>query len=790
MNNEVARPTRWWWSSSLLLVASLGGLAVGAMCRAAGSTSASSAVWTATTLLGVLPAAWFVIDAARHRRIGADVLALAALIGALAVGEVLAGAIITVMLASGRALEARASRRAQRDLSALVGRTPRVAHRLTDGTLDEVAIESIVPGDLLLVKPGEVLAVDGRVERESAVLDESALTGESRPVDRSVGDPVRSGVVNAGGPFEMRATTASADSTYAGIVRLVEQAEASSAPFVRLADRYSAVFLAIASVTAGIAWAVSGDPVRAVAVLVVATPCPLILAAPVAIVAGLSRAARFGVVIKGGAALERLANGDVLLFDKTGTLTAGQPIVIGIHTPEGVIGRDALRLAASLDQVSPHVLATAIVKAARQQDLDLPLPTGVSETAGQGIRGTVDGHDVWVGKLGWLGDGLDQRFALSQRRRADRESRLSIFVRVDDTIAAVLVLEDPIRPDAARAIRSLRSDGFKRLVMVTGDRDDIARSVAAVVGVDEVLSERSPTEKVEAVRFERRHGSTIMVGDGLNDAAAMATADVGVALCARGATAASETADVVIMVDRIDRLGDAHRTARRSKRIASQSVIAGMALSGIAMGVAAAGLLPPTGGALLQELIDVAVILNALRALREGRNRRLTLATADIALTRRFRAEHAQLRPDIDQLLSVADQIGSVDPHTAFQLASDVHRFLVDDLIPHEQAEDAELYPALARVLGGNDPTGTMSRGHAEIMHLTQRLGRLLDDTCSERLEPDDNSDTRRLLYGLHAVLRLHFSQEDEGYFSLLDDPSTPEGNSSVERRSASTAVS
>ncbi len=734
-------------------------------------------MWAATTMLGVLPAAWFVIDAARHHRVGADVLALAALIGALAVGEVFAGAIITVMLASGRALETRASKRAQRDLSALVGRTPRLAHRLTDGVLAQAPVESIVPGDLLLVKPGEVLAVDGRVEVAGAVLDESALTGESRPVERGLGDPVRSGAVNAGGPFEMRATTAAADSTYAGIVRLVQQAEASSAPFVRLADRYSAIFLAMAAVTAGLAWALSGDPVRAVAVLVVATPCPLILAAPVAIVAGLSRAARFGVVIKGGAALERLANGEVLLFDKTGTLTAGQPIVVGIHVPEGMAGRDALRLAACLDQVSPHVLATAIVKAARQQGLELPLPAGVSETAGQGIRGTVEGHDVWVGKLDWLGEGLDQRFARAQRRRADRESRLSIFVRVDDTIAAALVLEDPIRPDAARAIRSLRSDGFNRLVMVTGDRDDVARSVAAVVGVDEVLSERSPTEKVEAVQFERRHGSTIMVGDGLNDAAAMATADVGVAMCGRGASAASETADVVIMVDRIDRLGDALRTARRSKRIAGQSVIAGMALSAAAMGVAAVGLLPPTGGALFQELIDVAVIMNALRALREGRSRRLTLADDEIALTRRFRSEHAQLRPDIDHLLAVADQIGSVDPQTAYRLASGVHRFLIDDLIPHEQAEDTELYPALARVLGGADPTGTMSRGHAEILHLSQRLGRLLDDVDADRLEADDNSDARRLLYGLHAVLRLHFSQEDEGYFSLVDDDHAPEAD-------------
>ena len=775
MDSEGPRQTGRWSPVVLLLGASLAGLSIGAGSQVAGLASLSSSAFAATTVLGVLPAAWFVMDAARHHRVGADVLALAALLGALAVGEVFAGAIITVMLASGRALETRASKRAQRDLSALVGRTPREAHRLTDGVLVKVPIESIIPGDLLLVKPGEVLAVDGRVEQTGAVLDESALTGESRPVERNIGDSVRSGVVNAGGPFEMRATTAAGDSTYAGIVRLVQQAEASSAPFVRLADRYSAAFLAIAALTAGLAWAISGDPVRAVAVLVVATPCPLILAAPVAIVAGLSRAARFGVVIKGGAALERLADGEVLLFDKTGTLTAGQPIVVGIHTPDATVGRDALRLAACLDQVSPHVLATAIVKAARQQNVALPLPTGVTETAGQGIRGTVEGHDVWVGTLGWLGDGLDQRFARAQRRRADRESRLTIFVRVDETIAAVLVLEDPIRPDAARAIRSLRSDGFKRLVMVTGDRDDVARSVAAVVGVDEVLSERSPTGKVEAVRFERRHGSTIMVGDGLNDAAAMATADVGVAMCARGASAASEAADVVILVDRIDRLGDALRTARRSKRIASQSVIAGMTLSVGAMGVAAVGLLPPTGGALFQELIDVAVIMNALRALRAGRHQQLRLTGDEIALTRRFRAEHARLRPDIDHLLAVADQIGSVDPKTAYRLASGVHHFLVDDLIPHEQAEDAELYPALARVLGGADPTGTMSRGHAEIVHLSQRLGCLLADVDEERLEADDNSDTRRLLYGLHAVLRLHFSQEDEGYFSLVDDQPAPE---------------
>ena len=287
----------------------------------------------------------------------------------------------------------------------------------------------ITPGDLLLVRPGEVLAVDGRVEGGAAVLDESALTGESRQVERVAGDEVRSGVVNAGGPFQMRATSAAADSTYAAIVRLVEQSEASSAPFVRMADRYSAVFIVFGGLVAGLAWALSGDPVRAVAVLVVATPCPLILAAPIAVVAGLSRAARFGVIVKGGAVLEQLAKGEVLLFDKTGTLTSGQPAVVAVHATNAADEREVLRLAASLDQVSPHVLATAVVRAARARGLDLSLPSSVEEIPGRGIRGVVDGTTVWVGKLSWLAEGPDQQWGRSIRRRADRDGRLVIFVR-------------------------------------------------------------------------------------------------------------------------------------------------------------------------------------------------------------------------------------------------------------------------------------------------------------------------------------------------------------------------
>ncbi len=305
--------------------------------------------------------------------------------------------------------------------------------------------------------------------------------------------------------------------------------------------------------------------------------------------------------------------------------------------------------------------------------------------------------------------------------------------------------------------------------MVTGDRAEIADAVGAVIGVDEVLAERTPAEKVDAVTMERRHGTTIMVGDGINDAPALALADVGVAVGARGASASSEAADVVLSVDRLDRLGEAVVIAQRTLRIAAQSVVAGIGLSLAAMGVAAAGYLPAAWGALLQEAIDVAVIANALRALRPGR-RDLTLDPTDAVVARRFSTEHATLGPALERIRAAADAIGAVPPADALARARDVRRLLVEDIGPHEQAEEAELYPVLARVLGGADPTGTMSRAHVEISHQIRRLGKILDDTDADHPDPDDLLELRRLLYGLHAILRLHFTQEDEGYLSLLDD--------------------
>jgi len=766
-------------TEQLLLLTSLAGLAVGGVLHLAGQATAAHAVWAATTLLGIAPAAWWVIDAARHGRLGVDAIALLALVGTLVVKEYLAGAVITVMLASGRTLEARAGARARRELRALLERAPKVVHRYEDGQLANPALDQVIPGDLLLVMPGEVVPVDGMVETGTAVLDESALTGEPLPVERPVSDVVRSGVVNAGGPFDLRATTNAADSTYAGIVRLVGSAEADSAPFVRLADRYAGAFLLLSLAVAGVGWWLSGDLTRAVAVLVVATPCPLILAAPVAIVSGLSRAARRGVIVKGGGALEQLARSEVLLFDKTGTLTAGRPTVAEIVSAGDLPAPEILRLAASLDQVSPHVLAASVVRAARQRLLPLTLPTRVQEVYGHGVRGEVEGHQVAVGKASFAGALPDAAWVRAVRRRADLDGALTVFVQVDGAAVGAIVLDDPIRPDAARTIRRLRQDGIRRVVMVTGDRQDVAATVGAVIGVDAVLAERTPAEKLDAVRAEQRGGSTVMVGDGINDAPALALADVGVAIGARGSTASSEAADIVLTVDRLDRLGEAVLIARRSQRIALESVLTGIGLSITAMGFAAAGLLAPTWGALLQEAIDVAVILNALRALREGPHEE-RLERQDAELTRRFSADHRVLRPDVERLRTVADALGVVPAPKALALVHEVHRMLVEEIEPHEQAEERQLYPILAGILGGTDPTGTMSRAHIEISHQIHRLGRVLDDIGPEGPDDDDLVELRRLLYGLHAILRLHFAQEDENYLSLAEeagqDAETPTG--------------
>jgi heavy metal translocating P-type ATPase len=745
----------------------------------------ATAAWILATVVALAPLLVSILRALKQKTAGVDIIALLAMAGALAMGEYLAGAVIALMLAGGNALEEFASGRARRELEALVGRAPRLANLCVGDEGSElmkpVPVDEVVPGNLLMVKPGEVVPVDGVVSGATAVLDESTLTGESMPVERRDAEPVCSGTVNASGaPFRMRATAVASGSTYAGIVRLVEQAQAAKAPLARLADRYALFFLPFTILVAATAWVLSGDPRRGLAVLVVATPCPLILAAPVALIAGISRAARRGIIIKGGGALETLGRGKILILDKTGTVTGGAPVVTGIEVFGEKSADELLLLAASLDQVSPHVFARPLIEAAREHGLALVFPSEVDEEAGAGIKGRVNGHDVAVGRPGWVTAG--ERSAPAMFRKVQRRSMLQgssiVAVAVDGKFAGAFIIEDPVRGDAPATLRRLRLAGFRSIYLLTGDHEDVARVVGAAVGVDKVFAERSPEEKVAAVVEGGLQGITVMVGDGINDAPALAAASVGVAMGARGATASSEAADVVITVDRLDRLAEAVHIAVRSRRVALESIFLGMGLSIAGMALAALAFITPVQGALIQEVIDALAILNALRALTPGRTRGGRVPDGN-GVGHQIREEHRKLVPGLRRIRQLADELDVLPPARARAELQAVRLFLVNEILPHNEAEDATLYPAVARLIGGNDPTGPMTREHAEIAHLANLFARTVDDlpeAVAERygsgitvMDHEDVRELRRMLYGLSAILKLHLAQEEESYLTLFE---------------------
>ena len=760
----------------ILLAATLAALLAGCVAWLLDADGVADACWIAGTVVALVPATWWVIASVRRGRVGVDLIAVLSLVGTLFVGEYVAGALIGVMLASGRALDAAAERRATKDLRSLLDHVPRTARRRIGDEVQVVPLDDVVVGDVLVVGPGEVVAVDGWVTSPLAVLDESVLTGEAMQVQRRSGQPVRSGVVNAGSAFELSARASAAESTYAGIVRLARDAAAESAPVVRIADRIAGWFLPLALTVAGLAWLASGSATRAVAVLVVATPCPLLLAAPVAIVSGLSRASRIGVVIRSGGALENLGHATTLVMDKTGTLTTGRPTSGDIVTAPGRDATEVLRLAASADQLSPHVLAESIVQEAKMRGLALSMPTDVDEEAGVGVAATVEGHRVTVGSLDVGPDA--PAWARAVLNRADLDGAVVAWVTVDTDLAGALLLVDPLRRDASRTLRRLRSAGLNRLVMLTGDRRETAEAVGALLGLDDVHAEQTPADKVAGVLAERESAVTIMVGDGVNDAPALAAATVGVAMGARGSTASSEAADIVLTTDRLDRLADAMEIARRSRRIAVQSASVGMGLSLVAMGFAAFGLLPPAAGALLQEGIDVAVILNALRALRVDSSRTVKLTDDTADMLRRFSAEHDEMREDLSILRQTAQLIATGNLDQAHESLRRAEAFLFDTLLPHEQAEDSKLYPALAGPLGSGEVTATMSRMHAEIDRLCRRLRTHLEQAdAAGGLSVDQSDDLLACLYGLHALLRLHFVQEEENYFTLTSAEDRPAGS-------------
>ncbi|MGY8679209.1 heavy metal translocating P-type ATPase [Bradyrhizobium sp. UFLA05-153] len=593
------------------------GLVFGFVLRASGFSAWADLVWAIATLPVLLALLVEIVRSLRRGDVGLDIVAALSMTSALVVGEELAAAVVALMYAGGQYLEDFAEGHARREMTALLARAPRKAMRHCDHRLEEIDVELVATGDRLLIRQGEIVPADGTLASPLAVLDQSALTGESLPVQCRDGDALMSGATNAGEAFDIIATRPAAQSTYAGIVRLVEAAQRARAPMARLADRYAIVFLVATLAIAGAAWAWTRDPIRMVAVLVVATPCPLILAVPVAIVAGLSRAAHHGILIKGGKALETMARICSLVVDKTGTLTDGRARVVAVHAAEGFGEDDVLRIAASLDQASRHVIAQALVAEARRRKLALSIPADVAETPGEGVKGRVQGRFVAVGGRRYVRSQLPDPSQGATEPALTAPGAVAVWLALDGRLAGRIVLADELRAGIEGLLAKVRRLGIERIVLATGDRRDVAEAVTAGLGLDAVRAELTPDQKVMVVLSERKAGPVMMVGDGVNDAPALAAADVGVAMGATGAAASAEAADAVLLVDTLDRIVPAIEIARRARFIALQSVIAGIGLSTLGMIAAAFGYLTPVEGAILQEVIDVVVILNALRVLRD-----------------------------------------------------------------------------------------------------------------------------------------------------------------------------
>ncbi len=559
-------------------------------------------VWASGALLGLVLAMNWLIQAIRNKALGSDVLAVISIVATGLTNEWLAASIISVMLATGRALEIWAEGRASKHLDALVSRAPHDAHVYINNQYVDTPISEVKVGSIILIKAGEVIPLDGTLESEG-LFDESALTGEPLPIWRAKDTEVRSGVVNAGSSVQIRTTTNSAESTYANLINLVAAAKQQATRGVRLANKWAVRFVPIALLMALSTWLISGNLKQAVAVIVAATPCPLILAVPVAIVAGISRAAREGVIIKTGSALEQLAKVEVVLLDKTGTVTHGGPSITEMVWAKGIDSDKAISLAASLEQHSSNVVARALVEYAKQRQLPFAVASNVVEIPGHGLTGVISGKQVSVGQpkqplASW----------------ATITSTLLVEITIDNEVAGYLGLSDPLRSDAVKTIQELKDLGVKRILLVSGDREKTVAEVAQELGVTKYFAECSPAYKLELLIAEQNDakGTVVVVGDGINDAPALAAADIGVAMGARGATAASQSSDVVIIEDSFRKLSDAIRISKTATNRALQASSLGMLLALVAMLGAAFGYLSPSQSAIVQEFIDAAAIGFAL----------------------------------------------------------------------------------------------------------------------------------------------------------------------------------
>lgn len=609
---------REWWPylrENPIPVFALVGLLAGAVLQwIVGQPEIAAWVWRVTLVGGGAPLAWGTVKGMLRGRFAADVVAMLAIVTAVITDEPFAGAIVVLMQSGGEALDSYGMRRAQSSLTSLLARAPRTARRKRENRLEEIDAADVQVGDLLVVSPGELVPVDGTLLTGEAEIDESALTGEPLAHPKLEGDGLLSGSVNAGGAFEMRADAPSSESQYARIVALVRQAQDSQSPVTRLADRYAVWFTPLTLLLCAFGWWYTGNPETVLSVLVVATPCPLILATPIAVISGINRAAKEGIIVKGGAALEQVGRAQAVVFDKTGTLTFGTPSVERVVALDGLSEEELLHRAASVEQLSSHLLARTLTIEAQNRLGHLPLPEDFRETPGHGVEGVVGGRHVRVGSHRFIKKSAQEK-GHDLGEHHSEHGMLSAYIAIDHQPRGLIFFSDRLRPGVPQMMKRLRELGVRHTVMLTGDHRESAMPIAHAAGVDEVDADLLPADKVTAVRMlKEQYDPVVMVGDGINDAPALATATVGVAMGARGSAISSEAAGIVLLVDDIGRVADIIDTGKRTLRIARQSIYAGLGVSLALMVVAGLGYIPAPIGALSQEVLDVAVILNALRA--------------------------------------------------------------------------------------------------------------------------------------------------------------------------------
>lgn len=603
---KVSRFLREYKLFSLTTAAIVIGLALQLM----GFGTAAQWLLSIVAIITALPLLWEMFEDVRSGRYGIDILAITAIVAAVILGEYWAAIVVALMLTGGESLEDYAQHRARSELDALLKNAPQTAQVIRKGKTLKVKVSELHVGDKILINAGDAVPADAVVLEGTASFDESSLTGESLPQSKTTGDQLLSGSINQDGSIQAKVTASAEDSQYQQIVKLVKSAANSQAPFVRLAERYSVPFTILAFSIAGGMWVLTGEPIRFLQVIIVATPCPLLLAAPIALISGMSRASNYGIIVKTGAAMERMAEAKAIAFDKTGTLTRGEFEVTGVVAASGHTKDEVLGLAASLEQGSNHVIGKAIVQSALDKKVKLTKAKHIKETAGKGLLTSLKGQEVVVGRLAFLEErGIEKPTNL----KVGTTAKTTVYVAVNGEMIGALSLSDELREEAKSTIARLRDMGLKKILLITGDNSSAAKHVAKQLNLDEIHAEALPVDKL-GVLDQTKDRPLIFVGDGVNDAPILTAADVGVALGAKGSTAASESADMVIMVDSVGRVATAYEIAKRTFSIARQSILIGIALSVGLMILFATGKFSPLTGAILQEVVDVFVIFNALRA--------------------------------------------------------------------------------------------------------------------------------------------------------------------------------